>query len=126
MVRVQKQIVVDDNLIVVQASGRLDVDSTKKAIDGLVVDSGLDGLYHVLIDLRQVECDLLASEIRDIAAYVAQPEPALPADRKVAVVVGRQRHFDQADLFTLFAQHRGLSIKAFDNAEEAERWLDSC
>jgi hypothetical protein len=37
------------------ASGRLGVESTKRAIDGLIINSGRDGHYQMLIDLRRAD-----------------------------------------------------------------------
>jgi hypothetical protein len=121
----RKRIAVDEGLVILQASGRLDLESTKRAIDRLVSDSGYDEQYQVLMDLRNVECNLLVSEIREIAAYLAQPDPALPTYRRVAVVVTGQSNLEPAELFAMYAHHRGMWIRAFDDIEQAQRWLDA-
>lgn len=119
----RKYIRLDEQLVVVEATGRIDVPATKKMFDRLLPESADKERYQVLLDLRNVECDMLVSDIRELAAYAAQPNPALPTGKKVAVVVEGREDFEHAELFAFFAERRGSQVQAFEDLAEAEAWL---
>lgn len=77
------------------------------------------------MDLRDVACDIDTVEVFHLASYMAWPDPALPTNRRIAVVVSGTREFDNAKFLELCASNRSLDMKAFTDYEEAVNWLDA-
>ncbi len=112
------------NIIVVDADGRLDLEGSKEAIRQIASDSEYREDYCMVMDLRGAECDLSSTDIVELAAFMAWPDPALPTRRRIAVLVTHNDAWRLASFMETCARNRGLPIKAFTSVEEAEAWLD--
>jgi hypothetical protein len=56
---------------------------------------------------------------------MAFPVPALPTDKKVAVLVDSRSAFNHAQFLEMCAGNRGLNLRAFDRYEDANDWLNA-
>lgn len=111
------------DLIVVDASGLFDLQSSKRAIRRAVSEPEHREQFNILADLRDATCDLSTVDVYEIAAQIASPGPPTPPRRKVAVLVTDNSEFDHAQFLALCAQNRGVTIEAFVSLEEAQQWL---
>lgn len=119
------KIIKSKNLIVVDAEGRVDFEASKEAIRKLSSDPEYSHEYMIIMDLREVSCDLSVTDVVELAAFMAWPDPALPTRRKVAVLVAPDGAYQLASFMETCAQNRGLRLKAFTSVRQAETWLDS-
>ncbi len=78
---------------------------------------------EVLLDLRDIDCQLSTTDIFELAEHMAFPNPALDTHRKIAVLVSGHLSFDHARFFELCARNRGVNVQAFDEYEAADEWL---
>ena len=113
------------HLIVMTATGTLDLVASKAALKSLAVDPAFDARCEVLLDLRDIECAMSATDIFELAVHMAAPNPALPTQKKIAVLVAGHAAFDHARFLELCAGNRGLSIGAFEDYENADQWLNA-
>lgn len=113
------------DLVVLTATGTMDLASSKAAIARLADSEPFRARSEVLLDLRDVACELSAIDVYDLATYMAWPNPALPTHRKIAVLVSGDRYFDQAKFLALCARNRGLRVTAFSDYDAAAQWLDA-
>nr|WP_320133976.1 hypothetical protein [uncultured Holophaga sp.] len=83
------------------------------------------GTPRILCDERQLEYDLDIAQTfesaRSLAEAIAEQAPACG---RVALVCS-PRFFSEARFWSSVTQHRGLSIQAFTDPEEAMAWLDT-
>lgn len=121
--KTQHRIFPSQELIVLDASGRLDLIQSKEAIRKLVSNPDYSQEFEILMDLRQVLCDLTETEVYELGSFMAWPDPALPSHRKVAVLVSGEKPFNQAQFLALCARNRSLRVRAFQDLEDADAWL---
>ena len=113
------------DLIVMTSSGTIDLVASKAALKSLAADPEFEARYEILLDLRDSECELSVTDVYEIAAYLAWPDPALPTGKKIAVLVSGQRAFDHAKFLEICSTNRGLQVGAFEDYEKASEWLDA-
>jgi len=113
------------DLIVLTSSGTIDLVASKAALKSLAADPEFEARYEILLDLRDSECELSVTDVYEIAAYLAWPDPALPTGKKIAVLVSGQRAFDHAKFLEICSTNRGLQVGAFEDYEKASEWLDA-
>jgi hypothetical protein len=113
------------HLIIVDASGTLDLPASKAALDKLAADPEFDSRTEVLLDLRDVDCKLSTLDIYELASYMAWPNPALPTRKKIAILVEGRTEFDHALFLQMCTTTRGLHIEAFDDYQQASQWLNA-
>lgn len=111
------------HLIVMDASGSLDLDASKVALKKLAADPDFDSRSEILLDLRDVECHMSTADIYDLAITMALPNPALPTCKKIAVLVEGRAEFDHAKFLETCGVNRGMWIAAFDDYDKADEWL---
>ena len=112
-----------EHLIVMDASGLLDAGASKIALAKLAADPDFSSNCEVLMDLHNVKCALSPSDIYALAIAMAWPDPALPTNKKIAILVDGRMEFDHASFLALCASNRGMSIAAFDEYDKAGAWL---
>ncbi len=112
-------------LIVLTASGTLDLDATRGAIIMMTRDSAFDRSFEIVLDFRDVECALSVTDIYEIASFLGGPVSGLDTGRKIAVLIPDQMPFDNARFLELCSANRGLRLGAFWDVARAERWLDA-
>ena len=59
------------HLIEMTAHGKLDLIASKAALKSLVAAPGFDAISEVLLDLRDVECDMPAADIHELVTHMA-------------------------------------------------------
>lgn len=117
------------HLIVMTADGKLDLLASKTALKSLVAAPGFEASYEVLLDLRDINCSMSVTDIYELAAHMAYPDAALPTRRKIAVLIDSHspHHlaFDHAKFLEIAAGNRGFQIRAFDDYDRADEWLNA-
>ena len=111
------------HLIVMTATGTLDLKSSKLALKSIADEPSFNEQTEVLLDLRDIKCQLSTADIFELAQHMTFPNPALATNKKIALLVGGHLSFDHAHFLELCANNRGASLKAFDEYEFANKWL---
>ena len=78
----------------------------------------------VLWDLRAAELDVRGPEVREIARFILERQPAVPPS-KVAFVTASDADFGLARMFQVHRQHPSTRVKVFRDYEEAVSWARS-
>jgi hypothetical protein len=112
-----------DRLIVVDASGLLDLPASKAMLKELASSEEFDGETEVLLDMRDIECHMSTQDIYELAAFMAWPDPALPTHRKIAVLVSGRTEFDHALFLQMCTANSGLRLGVFLDYDAASDWL---
>ncbi|MBK7470419.1 MAG: hypothetical protein IPO58_03865 [Betaproteobacteria bacterium] len=113
------------HLIVMDASGILDLQRSIIALENLAADPQFDAGSECLLDLRDIKCSMSAMDIFNLAEVMAWPNSALPTHRKIAILVEGHDEFDHAQFLALCAGNRGVNIAAFDDYDTAGEWLSA-
>jgi hypothetical protein len=113
-----------EHLIVVDAKGTCDLLASKAALRKVAADPQFDSQTEVLIDLREVKCEMSTLDIYELAAFLAWPDPALPTRRKIAVLVSGPQ-FDHASFLQMCTANTGIRLAAFGDYEAANNWLSA-
>ena len=113
------------DLVVLTATGTLDLENSKAAMTRLGQSPEFESRYEVLLDFRAVDCEMSVTDLYELASHMAWPHPALPTHRKVAILVNGSRAFDFAKFLEICAINRGLRMRAFVEPEAAHAWLDT-
>ena len=100
--------------------GTLDRENSKKLLVEIAADSSKSGDHEILLDTRQAQSELSATDLWYLAAELISFRKAL--SRKTAVLCPRGR-FDHAAFFALCAQNKGFRVQAFTSFEKAMEWL---
>jgi hypothetical protein len=112
-------------LIVMTATGTLDLDASKAALKSLSADPDFNVRCEVLLDLRDVECFMSEFELFELAKHMTFPDLALPTLKRIALLVDGQVAFNHAHFLELCTQSRGLNVHAFEDYETANEWLNA-
>ena len=113
------------HLIILDASGRLDLAASRNALKDLASDPEFDAKTEVLLDLRDVDCDMSTVDIYDLATYMAWPNPVLPTQKKIAILVAGRTEFDHAKFLEMCVRNRGPRVAAFLDYDQADDWLNA-
>lgn len=113
------------DLIVMTSSGMIDLAASKAALRNLAADPNFDSQCEVLLDVRDSDCELSVADVYEIAAFLAWPDPALPMHKKLAVLVSAHQAFDHAQFFEVCSTNRGVQVRAFEDYDMADAWLDA-
>jgi hypothetical protein len=124
-VKTRHRILGGRQLVMLTASGQIDLASTQQAIKAMTADPAFDSTYELLLDFRDVDCALTVTDIYEIATFLGWPSPVLSTGRKIAVLIPDSMPFDNARFLELCSANRGLRLGAFWDIERAERWLDA-
>jgi len=112
-----------DNLITMTASGAIDLAASKEALRNLAASPEFDAHYEVLLDMRSIRCTLSVTDVYEIAGYMTTPDTALPAHKRIAVLVSGREALDYAHFLEVCATNRGVKVAAFEDHEKAREWL---
>jgi hypothetical protein len=113
------------DLIIVTASGTIDLAASKATLKSLAADPDYKANYEILLDLRDSKCIMSLMDVFEIATYLAWPDPALPPRQKIAVLVSGHGAFDHAKFLEMCSTNRGIKLGAFEDYEKASEWLDA-
>lgn len=102
------------------AEGKLDFETSKKAL--IEVASATAHLvdYEILLDTRRAHSRMSATDLWYLAAELSKLRESF--SRKTAVLCPIE-DFDDAAFFELCARNRGLRVRAFTSFEDAINWL---
>ncbi|MEQ1516016.1 MAG: hypothetical protein ABL931_05955 [Usitatibacteraceae bacterium] len=114
-------------LIVLTAQKRVDLPASKVALESLVVVPGFEVCSAILLDLRDVDCDISVTQVFELASDVAQKLSSLNKEHRVAVLVNGhvpgKLVFNNAQFLELCADKGGANIRAYTEHGEAVAWL---
>lgn len=113
------------DLIIMTASGTVDLDASKAALKSLAEDPEFLPGYEVLLDWRDIECKMSVTDVFEIAKYLANPATALPTHKKIAILVSGGLAFDRAKFLESCATNRGVTLFAFEDYDKANAWLET-
>ena len=113
------------HLIVVDASGILALADSKAALTKLAADPQFDARTEVLLDLRDVTCEMTTLDIYELASFMAWPDPALPTRKKIAVLVEGRAEFDHVSFLQMCTANAGIRLAAFGDYDAANKWLNA-
>jgi hypothetical protein len=102
------------------AEGKLDFETSKKAL--IEVASATAHLvdYEILLDVRKAQSRMSVLDLWHLVAELGKLREAF--SRKTAVLCPIE-DFDDAAFFELCARNRGLRVRAFTSFEDAINWL---
>lgn len=115
-----------DQFILTTATGSFDLIASKSALKAVAREPGFTVQNEVLLDLRDIKCQMSTFDIYELAQHMVYPNPALDTNRKIAVLVNGQSNFSHAQFLELCANSRSVNVRAFDECEPAEEWLHCC
>jgi hypothetical protein len=75
----------------------------------------------VVWDFRSAQLEVRAPEVREIARFILERQPAIPPSR-VAFVTARDVDFGLARMFQVFRQSPSTRVRVFRDYEEAVSW----
>ena len=113
------------DLIVMTASETVDLAASKAALKSLADDPEFLPGYEVLLDWRDIDCMMSATDVFEIAAYLANPNTELPTRKKIAILVSGRYAFDHAKFLEVCATNRGVRLAAFEDYDKANAWLEA-
>jgi len=113
----------DADLVVATCSGTLKMNDARLAAAVLWDNPEWSG-KPVIWDLRSAQLDVRGSEVREIAKFILERQPAIPPSR-VAFVTGRDVDFDLVRMFQVIRQHPSTQVEVFRDYEEAISWARS-
>ena len=113
------------DLIVQTASGTVDLEASKAAFKRLAEDPEFLPGYEVLLDWRDVDCEMTVSDVFELAKYLSDLGTKLPTRKKIAILVSGARAFDHAKFLELCTGNRGVVLAAFEDYDKADAWLNA-
>lgn len=115
--------------VVLNSRGTVDLAASKAALKLLVDSPGFGPCSEVLLDFRNVECDMTASSIFELVKHMAWHIPTLYDDHRIAVLVKHyapgKLAFNHAQFLELCAYTRGFNIRAYEDSDRAIQWLNA-
>jgi hypothetical protein len=102
------------------ATGDLDLAASRKLLLEIVSLMKRAGEFQVLIDLRQAEPRLSASDIFELGVSMAS-EPAM-RQSKIALL-SPMKDEEKAHFMETVSRNRGAQLRAFKDYEQAITWL---
>lgn len=105
------------------ASGRGEVDFAETRVQFLKImkAAALMPSAHVLVDVREATTQMQPFEVYSLVTVFNEMEP--PFNGRLAIVYRARPEFSRAEFFSLAARTRGFQVAAFQDFEEAVRWL---
>ena len=111
------------NHIAMTATGSFDLIGSKLLLNSLSQEPSLRAQKEILVDLRDVDCTMSTFDVYELAQHLAFPNPALDTNKKIAVLITGNKHFNHAQFFDLCGLKKSVNIRAFEQFEAADRWL---
>ncbi len=110
-------------MTIATCSGELRLDDAKTAAAAFLIAPGAPGQSGIW-DFRDARLDLSTSDVRAIAEFVLENQPATPP-KKIAFVTTRDADFGMARMFEVFRQEARTEFRVFRNYDEAITWTQS-
>jgi len=105
-----------------QAIGLVTFHEVSDHLDQEQRDRSLD--FAELVDARGAKTDRTSEQVRRLVYRLAQLIRTIPLD-STAIVATDDTLLGMARMFSVFAEHDGISIEVFRDIDSARRWLDS-
>ncbi len=118
-------LVSSDDLIVLTADGRIDLNASEAALEDLLTRLEGEPGRAVIFDLRGANCALTLGEVYELVNFLAVHSSKKTLYRKIAILIASEAHRAKASFFTLCAENRGLEVKAFNAVKDVSKWLGS-
>lgn len=110
-----------NEFIVASADGEVDFPGTRAGLMKILKAAALHPEAHVLVDVREASSRLQPYEVYSLVAVFNELEP--PFDGRLAIVNRPKDEFNRAQFFALAARVQGFQVAAFQDFDEALRWL---
>ena len=114
-------------LVVLNTRGTVDLTASKAAMKFLVDGPDFGPCSEVLLDFRNVECDMSASSVFELVKHMARHIPTLYDDHRIAVLVKYHAPgnlaFNHAQFLELCTYTKGFNIRAYEDSGHAIHWL---
>jgi len=117
----QIKVIQATDFIRARPAGELDLEASEELLAAIVKASANLDDYEILVDTRQAEGTLSASDLWFLAQRLVSHRKTF--SRKMAVLCPEER-FDRARFFALCGENQGFNIRAFVSYEEAMDWLN--
>jgi anti-anti-sigma regulatory factor len=101
--------------------GKVDLDRAKEVLIEVASASTPSDNYDVVLDARNVQFEMDAADLWELAAELHKVRQAFSL--RTAVIVPKERS-DYAGFFAMCAQERGFDLSAFTRLGDAMEWLD--
>jgi hypothetical protein len=111
------------DLVVAECSGTFGPIEAKEGARAFWERSEWSG-KPIVWDLRTARFDSRAGEVRKLAEFVLEHQPAVPAP-KVAFVTTREVDFGFARMFEMYREHPATETQIFRDFDEAVTWARS-
>jgi len=108
--------------MITHATGLVTFHDVNHHLDREQRDRGLD--LAELVDARGATTDLMSDQVRRLVQRLAQLIRATPLG-PTAIVADEDTLFGMARMFSIFAEHDGISVEVFRDIDSARRWLES-
>lgn len=113
----------DAGVVIATCSGALGLADAREGAMAFWGNAGWAG-KAVVWDFRTARFDINSEEVRDLARFILDRQPALPPPR-VAFVTGREVDFGMARMFEVYREHPATVFRAFQDYAEAVSWARS-
>jgi hypothetical protein len=108
--------------LIAAAQGQIDFKVSQRLLSALASAATTRQGHEVLLDMRNAQSALSASDLWNLAAELNRGSATMP--RKIAVL-SQMSASSQAAFFALCAKNSGIRIQAFTSFEEAVQWLST-
>lgn len=109
------------DFIVATGHGEVDFAQTRGHLMTIMKAAALVPGAHVLVDVRDARSHMQPYEVYSLVTVFNEMEP--PFNGRLAIVNRPKDDFDRAEFFSLAARFQGFQVAAFQDYEEAIRWL---
>ena len=113
----------ETDLVIATCSGSLNVNDARMGAT-VVWDHPEWSGKPVVWDFRSAHLDVRGPEVREIAEFILNHQPATPPSR-VAFVTARDVDFALVRMFQVIRQHPSTQVQVFRDYEEAVSWARS-
>jgi hypothetical protein len=120
---VSVQIESKTGIAIITCSGVLRLNDAQESAAALWRSPGWLGKAAVW-DFREAQFDLSSSDVREIAQFILQNQPATPPSR-MAFITGRDVDFGMARMFEVFREDPRTMFRVFRDYDKALFWAQS-
>jgi hypothetical protein len=107
--------------VVATGHGEVDFAETRTQFMKIMKAAALVPDAHVLVDVREARSQMKPFEVFSLVTVFNELKP--PFSGRLAIVNRPKDDFDRAGFFSLAAQVQGFQVAAFQDFEQAVRWL---
>jgi hypothetical protein len=113
----------ETDLVIATCSGALRLDDAREGAAAVWEKPEWSG-KPVVWDFRTAHLNVRAPEVREIARFILERQPAIPPSR-VAFVTASDADFGLVRMFQVLRQHPSTAVRVFREFEEAVSWARS-